>query len=198
MAWHMAGQWLETCSCKMICRCTMGPAEPDQGWCSAAILLDIQQGDSDGVNLGNTRAVWVIDLPGDFAAGNGTARVYLDERASSHQRGELEAILTGKKGGLWAGLAGLVSEWRPSRTTRIEVQWGDNPSATVGDVGHIQVQPIKDEGGNRAQLLNAPANYGVAETFDLARADGTRWSDPEMRGWQSLGYGTLTSFRWSV
>ena len=100
MAWRMTGRWLETCSCKMICRCTMGPAEPDQGWCSAAILLDIQQGDSDGVNLANTRAVWVIDLPGDFAAGNGTARVYLDERAGSVQRGELDAILTGKKGGL--------------------------------------------------------------------------------------------------
>ena len=142
--------------------------------------------------------MWVIDLPGDFSAGNGTARVYLDERASANQRGELEAILTGKKGGLWAGLAGLVSEWRPSRTTRIEVQWGDNPSATVGDVGQMQVQPIKDDGGNRAQLLHAPANYGVADTFDLARADGTRWSDSEMRSWQSLGYGTLTSFRWSV
>jgi len=54
MAWRMTGRWLETCSCKMICRCTMGPAEPDQGWCSAAILVDIQQGESEGVSLGNT------------------------------------------------------------------------------------------------------------------------------------------------
>jgi len=176
----------------------MGPAEPDQGWCSAAILVDIQQGEADGVNLGNTRAVWVIDLPGDFATGNGAARVYLDDSAGSDQRRELEAILTGKKGGLWEGLAGLVREWRPSRTARIQVHWGENPSASIGDVGQIQVEPVKDEAGNQARLVNAPANYGVAETFDLARADGTRWFDPEMRRWQSLGYGTLTSFRWSV
>jgi hypothetical protein len=47
-------------------------------------------------------------------------------------------------------------------------------------------------------VVNAPENYGVAEVFDLARADGSRWSDPDMRTWESLGFGQLTSFNWSA
>ena len=198
MAWQMTGRWLESCSCKMICRCMMGPAEPDQEWCSAAFLVDVERGNSDGVNLDNTRAVWALDLPGDLVSGNGTVRVWLDERTSSDQRRELEAILTGTKGGIWEVIAGLVTTWLPSRTARIEVQSGDTLSFSVGDIGYCQFQPVTDPGGNQMQVVNAPENYGIAEVFDLARADGSRWSDPEMRKWVSLGAGQLANFNWSV
>jgi hypothetical protein len=198
MAWQMTGRWLESCSCKMTCRCIMGPAEPDQGWCSIAFLIDIQRGNSEGVNLDDTRAVWALDLPGDLVSGNGTARVWLDERTSSEQRRELEAILTGNKSGVWEALAGLVTTWLPSKTARVEVGSGDNLSFSVADIGRCQFQPVEDAGGNQAQVVNAPENYGVAEVFDLARADGSRWSDPEMRTWESLGWGQLANFNWSV
>ena len=198
MAWRMTGRWVESCSCKMICRCIMGPAEPDQGWCSAAILIDIDQGDSDGVNLANTRAVWALELPQDLVSGNGTVRVWLDEGSSAEQRRELEAILTGKKGGIWEVLAGLVTAWLPSRTARIEVASGHNPAFSIASIGRCQFQPVKDAGGNQVQVVNAPENYGVADVFDLARADGSRWADPEMRQWESLGAGQIATFNWRV
>ncbi len=108
MAWRMTGQFHELCSCNMWCPCWLGPEiEPDQGWCGGAILLDIEQGVSDGVNLDGCKAVWLGDWPANFWAGNGTARVYIDERTNPDQRRELEAIYTGKKGDPMAA-AGLT------------------------------------------------------------------------------------------
>ena len=91
MAWRMAGRFIESCSCKLWCPCWLGPADPDQGWCSGAILVDIQQGNSDGADLGGLKVVFVGDWPKDFASGNGTGRLYIDEAADANQRRELEA-----------------------------------------------------------------------------------------------------------
>ena len=89
MAWHITGQSMELCSCKMFCPCWLGPeGEPDQGWCSAVLGYEVQQGSSDGVDLAGTKAVLAADWPGNFFGGNGTARLYVDERASADQRRE--------------------------------------------------------------------------------------------------------------
>jgi hypothetical protein len=99
MPWHLTGHLLETCSCKLLCPCIFGPADPDRGWCAVAICFDIRQGLADGIDLGGRRVVWVANLPGDFASGNGTARLYLDEGASADQRRALEEIFQGTRGG---------------------------------------------------------------------------------------------------
>src|SRR5438128_8908955 len=115
MPWRISGQLHEFCSCDMFCPCWLGPAEPDQGWCSGFWAFDIQEGSSDGVNLGGARVGWVVDLPGDFAGGNGTARLYIDEATTTDQRRELEAIFSGQKGGHWGALMdAVVTKWVPS------------------------------------------------------------------------------------
>lgn len=106
MAWSLSGQMLETCTCQQTCPCNLGPANPDAGWCSGIIMFDIQQGTSDGVALAGTKAVMAFDLPHDFAGGNATARIYIDDRANANQRRELEAVVAGKKGGAFAALGG--------------------------------------------------------------------------------------------
>jgi hypothetical protein len=53
MAWNLSGQLTEFCSCKLMCPCWLGPTPvPDQGWCSGAILYDIEQGQIDGIDVG--------------------------------------------------------------------------------------------------------------------------------------------------
>ena len=54
----------------------LGPAEPDQGWCSGALTFVIEQGESDGVDLGGRKVLWLVDFPKDFVSGNGTGRIY--------------------------------------------------------------------------------------------------------------------------
>jgi hypothetical protein len=82
MAWNMSGQLTEFCSCKLMCPCWLGATPvPDQGWCSGAILYDIEQGQIDGIDVGGSKVVLAADWPGNFFGGQGTARLYIDDQA---------------------------------------------------------------------------------------------------------------------
>lgn len=199
MAWQLSGQVLETCSCDMICPCIFGPAKPDQGWCGGALVFNIEQGNADGVSLSGTRAVLAFDLPGDFFGGNGTGRLYLDESANADQRRELEAILGGQKGGAFAALGGVLSKVLPTEVVSIQVSLGDSPGAKVGNVGQISLQYVKTEDGKQASIVNAPLNasFGM-ESSNLARGNGSSWTDPELRNWQSGGTGSVGQFNLSA
>jgi hypothetical protein len=198
MTWRMTGQWLDLCSCKMLCRCIFGPAEPDQGWCSAGIVCAITEGTADGVDLHGTTVAVALDLPKDFANGDATARVYLDEGATPDQRRELEAIFTGQKGGVWSAVARLVTTWLPAQVGRITLQDGERPAATVGTIAQVTLRPVTTDDGRRARLLNGPAfgAFGL-DSNDLANSEGSQWADPDMRPWQGGGFGSTTTFTWS-
>ena len=195
MAWELSGQVLESCTCSMVCPCTFGPATPTKGWCGGALVFDIQAGTSDGVSLAGTRTALAFDLPGDFVSGNGTGRLYVDESASADQRRELEAIFGGQKGGAFAALGGVLTKVLPVVTAKIEVSSGDNASAKVGNVGQITLKNVKTEDGKQTTLVNGPLNaaFGM-ESSDLARGDGSTWSDPDLRAWESGGTGSISRF----
>ena len=199
MAWQLSGQLLDTCSCKLLCPCILGPAEPDQGWCSGALAFNIQQGNSDGVNLAGTVAVMAFDMPGDFIGGNLTARLYLSDADSADQRRELEAILAGQKGGAFEALSSMIVKTLPTQTTKITASYGENPSITVGNVGTISLAPVKTQSGKQATINDAPIfeMFGIGSD-DLHRGDGSQWSDPELRSWQSGGQGGVGRFSMSA
>lgn len=200
MGWKVSGRSIELCSCRMLCPCWLGPdGVPDQGWCAGVFAFDIREGESDGVKLGGSKVAFTAEWPGNFFAGNGTLRLYIDERASEGQRRELEAIFGGKKGGHLEGLLGAVITKRlPAQVARIEFQWGDNPSFTVGSVGQARLQPIKDMAGRPTKVQGAAAQAGFQiESMDLASSKGSRWTDPDMRPWEGDS-GTLHQFNWSA
>lgn len=198
MAWKLSGQLLASCSCNLICPCLFGPAKPDQGWCSGALVFDIRQGNADGVNLGGTKVVFAFDLPGDFLGGNGTGRLYIDEGASAEQRRELEAIFTGKKGGAFEMLNSLMTKWLPTETVKTEIA-ADQSSVRVGSVGELKLQLVQTEDGRQTTLQHAPifVGFGV-ERSNVARGDGSQWSDPQMRRWTSGGEGGISAFTLSA
>jgi len=200
MAWRVNGQLLELCSCEMLCPCWLGPAKPDQGWCSGALIFHVQQGNSDGVDLSGSTVAFVADWPGDFWEGKGTARLYLDEAASPDQRRELEAIFSGKKGGplepVWGG---VITKWLPSQPEKIAFEWADAPAGAIGTVGEVKTQNVKDQAGRQTKVTGAAAMAAFAsQSMDLVRSDGSRWSDPEMRQWNAGGSGTLHVLDWSA
>ncbi len=200
MSWNLSGDWFESCSCKMVCRCTLGPTEPDQGWCSHAYVMRLAEGRSDGIDLGGTKVALAMDLPGDFTGPIDVARLYIDERTSEQQRRELEAIFTGQRGGIWAGINQAVQSWLAPKIVSIVIDDGTNPEVTVGDVGWLRLTPLRTADGKQATLLNAPvvaAGLGV-DTVELHLSEGTTWSDPDMRHWESLGFGGRVKFSWSA
>ena len=57
MAWTLKVNVLESCSCAAVCPCVLGPAKPDQEWCSGVFGLNVTEGDSDGVDLSGAKLV---------------------------------------------------------------------------------------------------------------------------------------------
>ncbi|MBI5949045.1 MAG: DUF1326 domain-containing protein [Chloroflexi bacterium] len=200
MAWNMKGAWYESCSCKANCRCVLGPAEPDQGWCSAIQLYEIERGSADGVDLSGAKMAVALQLPGDFFGGIEKGRIYFDTALSAQQRGHLEAIFQGNRGGVWAGLKDAVAAWLPSKVAAISVTADENEvKGSIAGAGTIQMTWFKTSNGQRARLLDAPVMEAFATPeAELANGVGSGGSDPELRRWESLGAAMRVPFAWSA
>jgi len=200
MSWHLKGRSVELCSCKMLCPCWLGPeTEPDQGWCGGSFIFDIGEGNSDGVDLSGCKTAVTFEWPGNFWAGQGTARLYLDAAASGEQQRELEAIFSGQRGGpLQAVLSLVVSKALPTEVTQFDLDWGESPSLRVGSVGEARLRPLQDQSGKPTTLQGAAA-MGAFQlaSLDVASSKGSRWSDPDFRSWDGDS-GTMHKFDWSA
>lgn len=186
MAWTLKGQMIENCSCNMFCPCWFAVQEymvMDQGYCATSVTFQIDEGQSDGVDLSGRIVTFLADFPGPtLFDGNATARLYLDDGVSDDQARELEDILTGKKGGTFEMLASLVSNWLPAEKTSIRISSdGDVTSVNVGSVGEVSSKALRDDQGNGFSLRGGGfvGAFGLEEA-ELAPSTGTRWSDPDM------------------
>jgi hypothetical protein len=181
----------------VVCGCWFGPTKPDQGWCGGALIFDIRRGVADGVDLAGSKVAFAAEWPGDFWSGNGKARLYVDAGAATEQRRELEAIFGGRKGGVPQNvLSGVITQWLSPRSVRIDVQLGESTTATVGDVGRVMLKRLKDGAGKQTRVEGAAAQAAFEiEAMDVASSKGSRWSDPELRGWEGDS-GNIMAFGW--
>jgi|RhiMethySRZTD1v2_1073278.scaffolds.fasta_scaffold49807_2 hypothetical protein len=206
MAWNLTADFIETCSCNMLCPCWYGVRElmvMDQGWCASTWLLRVQHGQADGVNLGGRTVAMTLDFPAPtLYDGDGTARLYIDDGASADQRRELEGHLPGHEGGPMAIVGGLVATWLPTQTTQIAVQeQGGTLTATVAGFGEVRSQPLTNDAGQPTLMQNT--GFTTALQFDnqaaqLAPSGGTRWADPAMPRPFETKSGAVATFTWSV
>jgi hypothetical protein len=198
VAWKIKADMMDSCSCAVICPCTLGPAKPDQEWCSVLFALNVTEGSSDGVDLSGAKVFIHFELAGDFVSGIDKAKLYIDPSASDEQRSEIDAIFHGEKGGLWGGVKETIKEWLPSSVHKIEFTDGGTPGATVEGVGQVTLQLISAEDGTPTTLAGAPvlAAFGIASTH-IGNATGTGLNDADMRSWESLGHGSKTQVEWA-
>jgi hypothetical protein len=102
----------------------------DKGYCVGPVLLRIQDGISNGINLAG-RDVVMLDWPGPtLLDGNGTTRLYVDDAADTNQQKELEDIVQGRRGGPMQMLSQLVAKWLPTVKRRIDIK-EDNGSHNI-------------------------------------------------------------------
>jgi hypothetical protein len=176
----------ENCSCNMFCPCWFAVQEymvMDQGWCAGSLTFEIEDGDSDGVDLSGRTASVLVDWPGPtLFDGNGTGRVFIDDGADDDQARELAAIFQGQKGGTFEILGGLISTWLPVEKAPIRVSRdGDVITASIANVGQVSSKAIKDEEGHGFTIRGGGfvGAFGMEEA-ELAPSAGTKWSDPDM------------------
>ncbi|MGH7318459.1 MAG: DUF1326 domain-containing protein [Candidatus Rokuibacteriota bacterium] len=197
MAWEMKMTSVEVCSCASVCPCSFGPAKPDQGWCSGTTAFLVEKGHSDGVDLGGARWAFAFELPGDFLGGIDKARLYLDEALSEEQRRELQAIITGKRGGVPEGLNAAVKEWLEPRIAPISIEVGDKPSFSIGSYGSVTLERIMTEDGKQTQVIDAPIAAGFGWPVMNVGVGSGGWNDPDLRTWETLGAGNCSPITWS-
>lgn len=188
MGWHISGELVETCSCNMLCPCWFGQADlmlMDQGYCGTSLLLRINEGARDDVDLAGQNAVVSLHFPGPtlFDA-NGTARVYVDENASDDQAAALEQILQGASGGGMEVPASLVATWLPTKRAAIKVsETEDGIAAEIAGAGEMKARRLTNDLGNRMVLKNAAFSVAFGHSDhegELTPSDGTQWNDAEM------------------
>jgi hypothetical protein len=188
MAWSVSGEFIETCSCNMLCPCWFGQADlmlMDQGYCGTSLLLRIREGAHDEVDLSGQNAIVSLHFPGPtlFDA-NGTGRVYIDEGASDAQAAALETILQGASGGGMEVPASLLSNWLPTKRSAIIVTEADGElTASVTGVGEMKSRRLVNDLGNKMKLQNAAFSlvFGhEGHEGDLAPSAGTTWNDADM------------------
>jgi hypothetical protein len=192
MSWNMKVRLLESCSCAQVCPCILGPAKPDQEWCSGVFGMEVTEGNGDGVDLAGAKIVMHFELPGDFVSGIDKAKLYFDPSVSEPQRTQLDSIFHGEQGGLWGGMREAIKEWLPSTVAKIDFGSGDAPGVTVEGIGQVTLQPIKAEDGAPTMIADAPVirAFGM-KSGNLAYAHGTSFADPDLRSWESLGAGSI-------
>mgnify|MGYP003296123960 CR=1 FL=1 len=70
--------------------------------------------------------------------------------------------------------------------------------ATVGEIGQITSQRMKNEAGQPATVQGAAAMGAFQlERMEVARTAGSHWADPEMRRWDADS-GTVGAFAWNA
>jgi hypothetical protein len=177
MAWNLRGNYVETCSCELMCPCNLSF---DHGatydFCRATLAFEIREGDVEGTDIGDLNLVAIIDTPKVMTDGNWKLGVFVDERASDEQMDKLVKVFTGQLGGPMAGIAPLVGEVLGVERAPIEVLHdGLRHSVRIGDAVDFEVQEIVPFGVETGQPVRFDGMFHPVGS-DLTMAEATRSS----------------------
>lgn len=173
MPYKVSGTMLTGCECTgPLCPCNVdGTPNTPSGECQRVIVLAINRGSLDELDLTGVDAGLVYRIPGKPSGGGWRVGLIIDERASEEQAGALERIFRGEEGGLWQDLSRLFSEWLGVERAGIHFSHEGLAASLVG-VGQIGLEPYTDAEGKRTQVKNAIFGWDSAE-FAIGQALGS-------------------------
>src|SRR2546428_1137770 len=97
--WNMEAEYLQACNCDYGCPCEFS-APPTLGYCEGVGAWRINRGNFDDVKLNGLCLGFAARWPRAIHEGNGTACIFVDQKATQPQRDALLEIVSGKAGGL--------------------------------------------------------------------------------------------------
>jgi len=147
MAYHLEGQLLEVCDCRVLCPCWIGE-DPDNGTCDSVLAYHFDAGTIDGVDVKGRTIAMVSHIPGNVLAGNFRVALYLDEGATDAQQEALLNVYSGKLGGPIADFAKLVGEVVSVERVPITFDvYEGRGTLKVGAVSYAELEPYKGADG---------------------------------------------------
>jgi len=161
MAYRLAGQNTEFCSCDVPCPCAFGQI-PTGGRCRGLFCFAVKEGQLDGLSLAGTTFILATDFANQvWTAGNLTAALILDANASQQQRDALTRILTGQLGGDAANLTALVGDMKGVFVAPIDYRVSDGQiSVRAGDMAEGAGATLKNVDGS-AEIEVKNAHYPI-------------------------------------
>jgi hypothetical protein len=144
MSWSMTGEYVETCSCELMCPCNLSL---DHGatydFCRVTLVFDIREGEIDGTDVGGLKVAAIADTPKVMTEGNWKLGVFVDDQASDEQADKLVQVFGGQLGGPMAALAPLIGEMLGVERAPIEVRHdGLRHSVRVGEAIDFEIEDI--------------------------------------------------------
>jgi hypothetical protein len=173
-AWHISGQYYETCSCDSVCPCIltqMGGA-PSKGACTFAMTFQVERGSFGSVPLDGVSFIVLGRTPGAMAKGDWSVGVVADEKASAEQRDAIAAITSGAAGGPMSVMTGLVARFlgiasAPIRVDRNGASW----SVTAGELVDMAAQGIMGLNPEQREPIHLDnTGHPASDRVALARA----------------------------
>jgi hypothetical protein len=179
MVYSIEGKLLEVCTCGVLCPCWVGE-DPDGGTCDSSFAWHIDKGTIEGVNVSGLTLGLSVHIPGNVLAGNWTAAVFVDERATKEQEEAMLKVFTGQLGGAIKDLAALIPNIVAVERAQItfDVDEGEG-TLKIGNEVEAILAPFTGATGQPTALHDsvfttipgAPAFLGKASKF---RRDGKR------------------------
>lgn len=171
MTYRIAGEYVVTCSCNLICPCGVdGPPTSKNGQCDGAQVLHIEEGTKDGLDLGGIDVGWVYNIPGNVTGGNWTMILVFDPSVPDDKVQALEAIFRGEDGGPFADFAPLISTWGDTVRAPVTFTGGPEAKGTIGS-GSLAFSPALGTDGKPTTVKNAM--LGFAPEYEIGHGSGT-------------------------
>ena len=200
--WNIKGRYMETCNCTFICPCigTNLTARPTEGDCKAAIAMQIEKGEKDGVTLDGISFIVLLYSPGAMADGDIKVGLIVDEKANEAQTEAIGAIATGAAGGPMAALGPLVGEVAgiEKRPITFEVD-GMNDAVKAGELIDQAITGVASASAEGEPIYLENTCHPVSPRLALANATrssfhafGIDWDDSS-----GTRNGHFASFAWN-
>ena len=175
MSYLLEGDLLEVCNCNVLCPCWIGE-DPDRGYCESSLAYRFNAGPIDGVDVTGLAVAGMVYIPGNVLNGNWRRQLFVDDRASDAQMTAIVEVLTGKKGGPLAELAGLVGEELEAQRAPITFEL-EQGKGTLKVGGGVEAMMERYRGATGAvttlnesiftTIPGSPAYISKAETFRM-------------------------------
>ena len=175
MSWNLAGSYVETCSCELMCPCNLSL---DHGatydFCRVTLVFNIVQGTVESADIAGRKVALIADTPKVMTDGNWRVGVFIDDQATDEQFGKLVQVFGGQLGGPMAALAPLVGEMLGVERAAIEIGHdGLRHSVRVGDAIDFEVEDIVPFGVETGEPVKFSGMFHPAGS-DLTMAEAKR------------------------
>ena len=175
MSWSMTGEYVETCSCELMCPCNLSL---DHGatydFCRVTLVFDIREGEIEGTDVAGLKVAAIADTPKVMTEGNWKLGVFVDDQASDAQADKLVQVFGGQLGGPMAALAPLIGEMLGVERAPIEVRHdGLSHSVRVGDAIDFEIEDIVPFGVQDGRPVRFDGMFHPAGS-DLTMAEAKR------------------------